>query len=136
MPNTALATTQREVTLYEVRPLSQNPAAVYLAGLSEGSRRTMREALNTVADMSATASTTPSACRGRSCAFSIPRRSGRSSRPATPSRRRTRRFRPCAGTLKAAWRLGQMSAEDYARAVDVQNVSRRTPAGGPVNRHG
>lgn len=125
-----LSTTHQQA-LTRGQPLDQNPALVYLSGLGASSQCTMGEALATVARM---LSGLPGArlvdldwaairfqhlqlLRGQLAThYSI----------ATTNRIL------CAirGTLRAAWQLGLMSAEDYQRAAAVKGVSGETlPAG-------
>lgn len=111
--------------------LEQNAAAVYLAGLSAGSRRAMRHALDTIAGL-LTAGQCPDALQIRWAAVRFQHtaavRAALAERyaPATANRM----ISALRGTLKAAWRLGQMSAEDLRRACDVGSVlGESLPAG-------
>jgi len=116
------------------KPLDQNPAAVYLAGLSAGSRRTMRTSLNTISAMLAH--------QEKADALTLDWSQLRFSHTAAVRSLLAERYSHATankmlaalrGTLKAAWRLGQMSAEDYARACDVPSVIGETlPAGRAV----
>ncbi len=110
-------------------PLDQHPATVYLAGLAPGSRRTMRAALNEIADLlipdADALSIEWSALRFQHTAAIRSKVVERHS-PAT-ARKLLSALR---GILKAAWRLGQMTAEDYRRAVDLERIEGSTlPAG-------
>lgn len=108
--------------------LSSNPAAVYLAGLANGSRRTMQAALDALAG-------TLGDFDALSCPWSQLRfqhtaalRSQLAERYAAATANKM--LSALRGVLKAAWRLGQMDAEAYQRAVDVGNVTGETlPAG-------
>ena len=121
---------QSDLILSEAQPLDRNPAAVYLAGLSSNtSRRSQAQALELVAELLTAErdlSRVPwSALRFQHTAAIRAQLAGRFA-PATCNRIL------CAlrGTLKAAWRLGQMAHDDYARAVDVASVQGETlPAG-------
>jgi site-specific recombinase XerD len=123
---TALATaTDRNLTTVIDRPLDQQPAAVYLAGLAAGSRRTMREALNTIADKLIAGAD----------ALSLDWASLRFQHTAAVRSQLAEQYSAATankmlsalrGVLKAAWRLGLMSAEDYTRASDLQNVTGST----------
>jgi integrase/recombinase XerD len=111
------------------QPLDQNPAAVYLAGLTPTGRRSQAHALKVIAGLLA-----PGADP-----LSLPWATIRFQHTAAIRAQLVDLYRPatvnrmlCAirGVLKAAWRLGQLSGEDYQRAVDVASVTGETlPAG-------
>ncbi len=110
--------------------LDQNPAAVYLAGLSAGSRRTMRQALDVIAGLvsggtvDALGLDWPALRFGHTAAL-------RSRLASTYSAATVNKMLSALrGVLKAAWRLGQMDAETYRRAADLEGVTGETlPAG-------
>ena len=118
-------------------PLSQQPAAVYLAALpSDESKRTMGKALSAVADILGGAG---EGARQR-LAFTSIRWSALGYQHTTAIRARLlERYSPATvrlylsalrGVLYQAWKLGQMSSEEYQRAADLESVSGETsPAG-------
>lgn len=115
--------------------MDQNPAAVYLASLSSGSRPTMRQALDVIADMVSS---------GRADAFSLPWGAMRYKHAAAIRAQLAERYAystankmlsALRGVLKAAWRLGLMDAESYHTAVSVERVKgKRLPAGRHVTQ--
>lgn len=115
--------------LAESRP-ENHPVAVYLAGLSSGSRRTMLTALNTIAAM---------ATDGRADAESFPWHQLRHVHTAAIRSGLAERYAPATankhlaalrGVLKACWRLGLIDGEAYQRAADVPSVKgQRLPKG-------
>lgn len=128
--NREIAVIDQSGELAERRPMDQNAAAVYLASLAPGSRRTMGDALNLIAR---------TVSGGQHDALSMPWGGLRFQHTAALRARLAEDFSystankmlsALRGALKAAWRLGQMSAEDYQRAADVQGVKgERLPAG-------
>jgi len=106
-----------ELLLIERRPLEEHPAAVYLASLAPGSRRPMRTALHIVAGLLTS---------GRCDAFSLDWGRLRFSHCAAVRAALATRYSAASanhrlaalrGVLKAAWKLGQISTDDYHRAV-------------------
>ena len=123
-----------------------NPAAVYLAGLtSPGSRLTMCAALNGLARIVARVDSETDGNGGRvslsrsRLAYDVPWALLRHEHTAAIRAELAMRYSPktanrmisaLRGVLKAAWRLGLMTADDYARAADVRAVKgERVPAG-------
>ena len=110
--------------------LDYNPAAVYLAGLKPSSRRTMKQALDQVAGMLSS---------GQADCLSLNWSRLRFQHTALVRSQLMEKYKPatanrilCAvrGTLKAAWRLELMTAEDYYRARDIPGIVGSTlPAG-------
>lgn len=107
-----------------------NPAAVYLARLAAGSQRTMRQALHAIADI---------ATEGKADEVSFPWHQLTYAHTQAIRSRLAQRYSVATtnkllsalrGVLKESWRLGLMDAEDYHRAVDVQNLKEsKLPAG-------
>lgn len=108
----------------------RNPAAVYLASLSPGSRRAMRDALDLIARI---------LTEGRADAFSMPWAALEFQHVQAVRAALAGRYKPATcnkalsalrGVLKAAWQLGQIDAEHYHKAAAVPNVRGETlPAG-------
>ncbi len=116
-------------------PADRHPALVYLARLAPGSRRTMRHALDTVARL-----VTGGACNALSLDWAqlryahcqaIRTRLAETYSPATANKT----LAALRGVLREAWRLGLMSAEAHARAVDLEPVhGSRLPRGRALSR--
>jgi integrase len=101
--------------------MNQHPAAVYLARLtSASSKRTMKDALDKIARMDGQADALAldwSQLRYQHTQ-AIRARLAADYAPATANKI----LSALRGVLKEAWRLGEISAEDYQRAVDIENV--------------
>jgi len=112
------------------RPIDQNPAAVYLASLAPRSRRTMRGALEKIADL---------VSGGEANALTLEWGRLRFQHTAAIRAHLAEEYSPSYANLalsalrrvlKESWRLEQMTAEEYARAADLDQVKgERLPAG-------
>src|SRR5262249_20356755 len=119
----------------EPLPPDRHPAAVYLARLGPGSRRSMREALETIAALASagkqTAETLPWAALRYQHTGAIRAALATRYRPATTNRH----LAALRGVLREAWRLGLMTAEDYHRATDLPGIRATTlPRGRALTR--
>ncbi len=119
------------------RPADQNPARVYVASLNTDSgRRTMLQALERIAalvsDGRATADTLDWAALRFQHTAAIRAALAREYAPATANKM----LSALRGALRAAWRLGQMTADDYQRAVDMKSVRGETLPSGRAATHG
>ena len=108
----------------------RHPALVYLASLAPGSRRTMRQSLDTVAAW---------LTGGRADHATLPWHLLRYQHTAAVRAAAAAHYKPATankvlaalrGTLKAAWRLELVDAESYRRAADVAAVPGTSPPAG------
>jgi site-specific recombinase XerD len=106
------------------------PAAVYLSQLAPSGRRTMRTALKTIASIASSGALDADVFPWHLLRYEhthvIRAALAEEYAPATANKH----LAALRGALKAAWRLGLMSAEDYQRACDLEPVrGTRLPAG-------
>jgi integrase/recombinase XerD len=108
-------------------PSQQNPGLVYLASLSPGSRRSMRQALDVIAD-----SLTSGMCDHRSMPWGALRFQHTQAVRAIllekySAATANKMLAALKQTLRAAWSLGYMDAEAYQRAIDLKSVKGEKP---------
>jgi len=120
---TALASAQDPALVaVEALPADRHPAAVYLARLAPGSRRTMRHALDVVAGILTSGHADAETLDWPRLRYQHTQavRASLASRyaPATANKA----LAALRGVLREAWRLGYVTAEDYHRAADVPAV--------------
>ena len=111
------------VPVADVGPLAAHPAAVYLARLAPGSRRTMARALDTIA-----AVLTAGACDRWSLPWARIRYPHAQAVRSTLGelmawRSVNKHLSALRQVITEAWRLGLVDVEARARVVDVPNVS-------------
>jgi len=130
-PESALTATS-ETSLVPVAgtPADKNPALVYLAGLAPGSRRTMRQALDAIARTLSggicDAETLPWGALRFQHTAAIRAKLAEDHEPATANKM----LAALRGVLRSAWQLGQLTAEDYHRAIDLKGVKGSAVAAG------
>jgi len=129
MTDNLIPTTPHELVI--VRPLDQNPAAVYLAALRPTGQRSQRQALNVIAGL-LTGGRQPDCLAMDWSPVRYQHTAAIRSQLVTHYKAATVNKFLCAlrGVMKEAWRLGLITAEDYQRAADVKSVTGETiPAG-------
>jgi hypothetical protein len=121
---------RHELAQTRARYLDRHPAVVYLAGLSESSRRTMFQALQTIAVILSD---------GQLDVFSLNWGALRAEHTAAVRAQLVARYKPATvnrmlsalrQVLYHAWRLGQISDDDYLRARAVENVRQEKKTSG------
>ncbi len=117
---------ETELVAVITRPLDQNPAAIYLASLRPGGRDTMRRSLEVIAEI---------ASNQRETAFNLEWAALRYQHTTAIRAILADRYKPATANkmlsalrrvLKEAWRLGQLGAEDYYKAIDLPAVRGQT----------
>jgi integrase len=111
-----------ELVAVDPVPADQHPAAVYIASLAPGSRRTMRQALDVVAGLLTSGQATAETLGWPRLRYQHTQavRAALAERyaPATANKM----LAALRGVLREAWRLGYVTAEDYHRAADLPTV--------------
>lgn len=112
-----------------------NPALVYLAGLSESSRRPMGHSLRTIADLVMPGSSFDSFPWGNLRYQHTQAIRSRLEESGVSAATANRHLSALRGVLKEAWRLGYMPAEDYQRAIDLKPVKGSRASQAEKGRH-
>src|SRR5437867_820466 len=112
------AITQNELILSEAHPIDQNAAAVYVASLpADSGRRTQAQALRVIAGaLGADLDRLNWGALRYQHTAAIRAKLAQSYSPATANKM----LSALRQTLKQAWLLGQMTAEEYNRAIELE----------------
>jgi site-specific recombinase XerD len=125
--------TNLDVTI-EPTPLDRHPVAVYLMHLAPGSRRTMRTALKTIAQLvspDTNEMSFPWASLNYAHTAAIRTRLSETYAPSTANKM----MAALRGVLKMCFRLGLMSAETMTRATDLDPIrGSRVPKGRSITQ--
>ncbi len=116
-----------ELTTISTVPSDKHPALVYLGSLSSGSRRTMRQALNVVAEILSSGHCDHRTLPWESVRFQHVQavRSVLMERYSVATANKM--LSALRQTLRMAWRLDYLTADEYQRAADVRSVSGSEP---------
>lgn len=113
----------------------RNPALVYLAALAPGSRRTMRQALDTIAAILTNGQCDHTTCPWGALRFQHTeaiRAALQGMYNATTANKMLSALRQ---TLHKAWSLGYMNAEEYQHAVNFKSIRGQKAAQAEKGRH-
>src|SRR5690242_12340669 len=117
-------TPQSELILHQPQPLDRNAAAVYIASLpADSGKRTQAQALRVIAQVIGADFDRLNwgALRYQHTAM-IRAKIAKSYSPASANKI----LSALRQTLKQAWLLGQMTAEEYTRAIELEPVTGET----------
>jgi len=121
---TTIDTTQ--LATIDTSRIDENPAVVYLASLSPGSRRAMERSLTVMAQIL----TSNESTNYLEIPWYLLRFQHTAALRAVLSEKYSfstsnKMLSALRGTLKAAWKLGLMSAEEYHKAASVESIKGR-----------
>jgi len=130
-----LATTTTTAIAPASYSADHNPALVYLASLSQSSRRPQRQSLDVVASIATSDTCTAIDMQWGALRYqhtqAIRTALGERYSAATANRH----LSALRGVLKDAWRLGYMTAEDYQRAIDLKAIKGQKAMQAEKGRH-
>jgi len=108
-------------------PADRNPALVYLASLAAGSRRTMRQALDTIATILTTGGCDHVTLPWGALRFQHTQAVRAVLQEQYEAATANKMLSALRQTLRAAWNLGYLSAEEYQRAINFKAVTGEKP---------
>ncbi len=129
-----IVTTQPTAIVLATYAPDRNPALVYLAGLSESSRRPQKQSLSFVANLvqpGVSFDAFPWSDLRYQHTVAIRMKVAELPSASTANRH----LSALRGVLKECWRLGYMSAEEYQRAIDFKTVKGQKAAAAEKGRH-
>src|SRR6478672_1394769 len=108
-------------------PADRNPALVYLASLAAGSRRTMRQALDTIASILTAGGCDHTTLPWGALRFQHTQAVRAVLQEKYEAATANKMLSALRQTLRAAWNLGYMTAEEYQRAINFKAVTGEQP---------